>query len=723
VWSVETKLPTETLVQCANIVDLLDEDEARWLGAQCCERFKQDKDSRAEWERRMGRAMELALQVAQKKTFPWENAANVKFPLITIAALQFHSRAYPALIDGPLPVAAKSVVPGDKEAEARALRIQAHMSYQILEEMLDWEEETDKGLLIQAIMGCVFKKTWFDPVLGINRSICVNPRDLYINYWATSIEDAQRITHVIYLSRNGVKEQQLLGNYAEFTNGTEQPAHPSLRDGNGVDKRQGTNPPPVDSDTPYEILEQCLFLDLDGDDYREPYVATVRHDTKQLLRLAPLYTRRDITWTSPPANSRVKPRILRIAPCGLYTKYTFIPSPDGGIYDLGLGALLGPVSEVIDSAINQMLDAGTLATAGGGFLGKGARMKKGDIHISPGKWVTLDCLGSEMKDNVIPLPVPQPSEALYKLITLLIEYAQNLVGATDALLGNNPGQNTPAATQTSMVEQGMTTFNGIYKRTHKGMGREFRKLYRLNTNFLADGRTKFYDTKGSSAEIFGADYTSQGLNLVRPAANPFYMSPMQRLQQATAIEQAAHSGPGWDIYEADMNFLRALKVEEPTRFRIDPQLLLDAQKSGDMSKVPAGAQPMPNPQMIVAQSKQGMVQVKQQELQLKAKMQEAELQMEAAKLQYEIALLSAQAANQMAQAKGVDQGHAIALLEAQIGAKNAHLDHILKSIEVVHSMIQTQAEGEENDAQREHERSMASMEAKRGNQASAGSRA
>src|SRR6266404_5113860 len=57
--------------------------------------------------------------------------------------------------------------------------------------------------------------------------------------------------------------------------------------------------------------------------------------------------------------------------------------------------LLGPINEVIDAALNQLLDAGTLANAGGGFLGKGAKMKKGDIHVSPGKWVTLDSLAAK----------------------------------------------------------------------------------------------------------------------------------------------------------------------------------------------------------------------------------------------------------------------------------------------------------------------------------------
>lgn len=713
----ETHISIEEILRSKNLVDKLDEQECRSLGMWVCEKYKQDKDSRSAWEERMKKAMEMALQISDRKTFPWEGAANVKLPLIATAALQYQSRVYPALIDGPSPVAVKPAVVGDKPAEDRAKRIQAHMSYQVLDEMGDWEEETDKGFLIQAIMGCVFKKTWFDPARGINRSICVSPANLVINYWATSVEDSQRVTHVLYMSHNAVRELQMIGVYSEFDSGYAITSNPTLLDYQGKDKRTGMNTPPTDRDTPYEILEMCLYLDLDGDNYREPYMVTVRHDTNQVLRVSPLFTRLDISWTSGKS-----PRILRIAPCGLYTKYTFIPSPDGGIYDLGLGALLGPVSEVIDSSINQMLDAGTLANAGGGFLGKGAKMKKGDIHQSPGKWTTLDCVGAALRDNVISLPVPQPSEALFGLVKLLIEWGQNLIGATDALLGNNPGQNTPATTMQTMVEQGMKTFNGIYKRTHKAMGREFRKLFRLNVNFLADGQTKFLDNLANSASIFSADYKTDGINLIRPSANPFYMSDMQRMQQAQAIMQTAMTAPYGDKYQAILYFYEAWKVENPSRFVVDPALIMadqQAQQQGKplSGKVPPGATPQQAPQMLVAQAKQQANQIKQKEIEGNLQMKQAELEMKKAKLQYEIALLSAQAAQAMAQAKGVDVGHQIALMEAQIAAKKNHLDHIIDTMGVHQGVLDSLIGAADADAQRGHERTMATVAGQRGDEA------
>jgi chaperonin GroES len=715
-------LAIDYIITSPNLLPRLTEAERRALGHQVCEDFKRDQDSRREWERRMQKAMDMALQIVEKKTFPWENAANVKLPLITVAAIQYQSRIYPAMLNGSQPVKAKPISL-DKEAKDRAKRIGAHMSYQLLEGMVDWEEEQDKAYMIQAIMGCVFKKTWHDPARGVNRSIAVNPRDLYINYWATSIEEAPRATHLLYLSHNTCRENQILGVFDEFlTEYHEQPKH---RDGNGVDNRQGTNPPPVDHSTPYECYEQTLYLDLDDDGYAEPYVCTVRADTRQPLRLAPLFTRKDITYERVPTGIKRPARILRIEPCSMYTCYPFIPSPDGGVYHLGLGSLLGPLSHIVDSAINQMLDAGTLANAGGGFLGKNAKLKKGDIHISPGKWVQLDCPGAQMKDAIMPAPVPQPSEALFKLVTLLIEWGQNIVGATDAMLGGNPGQNTPAMTQQSMIEQGMATFNGIYKRTYKSFTREMQKLYRLNTNFLTEGKTTFYTMKDQSVDIFAADYSSEGAQWIRPGANPRYMSDQQRLMQAANIFNASGSRPGWDRYQADLNMLEAWHVEEPERFVVDPELLLAAQQDPEkMKQIPAGARPSPNPVMIQAQAKQAVAQAKTDEVKLKqAEMQKKfeqeaqQFQLEVEKTRAEIAELSARAASEMAQANGVQTGHQIALLEAEIGAKNAHLDRVLKIADMHQKVVGQTLDLANASADRSHERSMADMEAARRNAA------
>ena len=88
----------EQLLKSPNIAAEMTDEELSSIGIQLMDDINMDLTSRMEWEERNEKANKLALQVVEKKTFPWPGASNVKFPLITIAAMQYHSRAYAAVI-------------------------------------------------------------------------------------------------------------------------------------------------------------------------------------------------------------------------------------------------------------------------------------------------------------------------------------------------------------------------------------------------------------------------------------------------------------------------------------------------------------------------------------------------------------------------------------------------------------------------------------------------
>jgi chaperonin GroES len=204
----DIKLDLDTILGADNLAEELTEDELECIGHDVCDGYDVDMESRGEWEDNVDEWTRLALQVAETKTFPWPNAANVKYPLITTAALQFSARAYPALIPGTNVVRGR-VVGFDPEGQKleRAVRVGKHMSYQLLEQMDDWEEEMDRLLFALPIVGCMFKKTYYDAIKRTNTSEIVYPKELVVNYWAKTLEEAERVTHVLKLSENDVHER------------------------------------------------------------------------------------------------------------------------------------------------------------------------------------------------------------------------------------------------------------------------------------------------------------------------------------------------------------------------------------------------------------------------------------------------------------------------------------------------------------------------------------
>ncbi len=664
-------LELNKLVKSHNIAEMLSEDELKNLGAQIVKNFEVDLNSRSEWEKRNEEAMKLALQIKEAKSFPWAGASNVKFPLITIAALQYHARTYPVMMGSDTPVKCK-VVGSDPDGQKadRASRVENHMSFQILEQDEAWESEFDKVLISQPILGSAFKKTYFDPIKGHNISEYVLAKDFVVNYWAKSIETAPRLTHVLYMSKNEVYERVARGLWLEMHN--EQPGE-KVSSGlkNVQDKSQGLQEPmPQDSSNPYEILEHHCFYDFDGDGYEEPYIVYVRRDTKQILRIVARFFKENIKYSK-------SGKVLSIQAEQYFIKFPFIPSPDGGFYDLGFGVLLGPLNESINTLLNQLIDAGTMANTAGGFLSRGIKLRGGNYSFAPLEWKHVETTGDDLRKGIMPLPVREPSTVLFQLLDLLINYGERIGISVDILAGQNPGQNTPAETSRTMAEQGMKIFSGIFKRTYRSLRDEFRLLYRLNQLYITEN-VEYTDSRDNHGKILKEDYLGDPY-AIRPSADPNIVSDSQRIMQAEAVAARSVAVPGYNRYQVEKMYLKAIKVNNIDQVYPDPQ-------------GPNAVPPMPNPRVQIEQIKS---QTKMQETQLKLRMEALKLQEEASVNQAKVQNLQAQAVKLLAEAQGVDTGHQIALLEAQIGAAKAQQEGVLKHIDLLIKMADAMKPEEE----------------------------
>ena len=648
----------EDLIVCPNIAELLHEDDLYKIGHDVHEEFTADLLSRSAWEKRTEESMKLALQVAEAKSFPWPNASNVKFPLITIAALQYHARAYPVLISGDTPVHCR-VIGDDPDGmkERRAERIENHMSYQILEVAEDWEEDTDRVLITQPIVGCAFKKTYYHPTKRRPQSDYILARDLVVNYWTKSLDQAPRVTHIQYMTKNEIYERVARGLFCEMQDVTavtipQSNLQLTQNKAQGMEAPQSTDP-----STPYEILETHKFIDFDGDGYAEPYIVWVRRDTKQVLRIVARYFEQSI-------ERNLKGKILGIKAEQYFTKFPFIPSPDGGFYDLGFGVLLGPLNQSIDTLINQMIDAGTMANTAGGFLSRGIKMRGGNYNFAPLEWKHVDSTGDDLRKGIVPLPVREPSQVLFTLLGMLINYGERIGGSVDILVGQNPGQNTAAETTRTMAEQGMKIFSGIFKRTYRSLKQEFRKLYRLNQLYLED-EVDFQSDKGEF-NISADDYNGP-VSDISPSADPNIISDSQKMQQAQAILQLATTTPGVNIRQAQIMYAKAWKVAELESLLPDP-------------KGPNAIKPAVPEKLQVEQMKS---QIKQADQQLQMKLGVLKL-MDTAKLnEAKIHKLEAEALLALETAGGVRTGQEIQLINSQIAAMKAKNEGIMSSVELM----------------------------------------
>lgn len=628
-------------IQSPNLVDRFSERDLAAISEFCWEGYKKDLFSRDTWFRRTEAAMNLAMQVTETKSFPWPNASNIVFPLVTIAALQFHARAYPAIVQGTDVVRCRVAGGAAPEDQARAERVGKYMSYQVLEEDGAWEEQHDRMLLNLSIVGCNFKKSYYDPSLRHNVSQLVLARDLVVDYYARDISAARRKTHVVRLYRNEIYERSMTGLYRNVTEEAwfKQAAQTILEE-SGEEKRSGQTPPNTDWSAPYRGLEQHCWLDLDGDGYEEPYIVLFEESSRAILRIVSRVDRLEDIDRTPGG------RIACIRAAEYFTKYGFIPAPDGGIYDIGFGILLGPLNESVNSIINQLVDAGTLSNTAGGFLGRGAKIRGGVYTFEPMEWKRLDSTGDDIKKNIFPLPVREPSNVLFQLLGLLIEYTNRISGATEMLAGENPGQNTKVGTTEAMVEQGLKIYGAIFKRVWRSMKEEFKKLYVLNAIFLPIRKTAF-----TGVTVLREDFLDNPDHIV-PYADPNVVSDTMRVRQAELIANRAWSLPGYNKAAAEMNLLRAMRVEGPEQYF-----------TGEMP------QPQPSEKLQVEQEK-----TRREELKLRheKEMFIFEIQEMHNLNEAKISQLEAHATKLLAEAKGVDVQDQINAINATVTALKEH---------------------------------------------------
>ena len=604
------------LVETVNIAENLDPEVLQEIVTQCAEGYLQDKTSRKEWEDELEAWTNLASQVREEKSFPWRNAANIKYPVLSTAAMQFAARAYPTLIPSNGDIVKIAVIGEDPtgQKELRARRVGMYMSYQMLKEIEDWEESMDQLLLTLPIVGTMFRKTYFDIIEKKVRSELIHPRDLVVDYYAKSLKTAERISHRLPLTKRVVDGLIRSGVYLKDT---------ELGDPVQEDTKKA---PPNDETTPYEIIEQQTYYDIHNDGVLIPVVVTFELYSRSCLRIAAAFEEDD--------QIMVDGEVARINPIQYYTKFQFIPHPDGCFYGIGFGSLLGPLNEAINSIVNQLVDAGTLANLQAGFLGKGLRLKAGDTGFKPGEWKMAQAPGDDLRKQIVPLPSKEPSNVLFELMNALVSSTKELASVAEIFVGKMPGQNTPATTTMASIEQGMKVFTAVYKRIYRALAEEFKKIYRLNGHYL----DPYKYSKVLDMEINPEDFSEEDYDVI-PAADPNAASEQQRLQKAQALLELLNTGL-LDPIEVVRRVLIA--QDQPN---IDKLFTAQVRETG------APPPPQPDPKLLAMEAKskndQQMMSMKKSEIEHKMAMeqqsQQAKIAMEGAKAHQDLQITMAKA--------------------------------------------------------------------------------
>ena len=520
--------------QTANLADGLSEAKLLRIAQMVSSGYQTDKSSRADWESLADRSLELAKMKFEEKTTPWKGASNVKYPIIARAAIQFAANATGEIVNKDRAV--ETVVLGkdpDGSKAAKADRISDFMNYQLLVKNTKWMDSMDRTIQLMAVVGTVFRKVYFDPVTGDNCSELCLHNEIIVNNNITSLGNARRITHIMKMHSNNIVENIRAGTFSEIDDDL---LHIDSDD---------------DGSKIHTVLEQHCFIDLDEDGYEEPYIVTVLEDEQKILRIYPRYRFEDVVFNE-------KEEVRYIKPCQYFIDYHCIPSCDGSYYSIGFGALLHTLNETINTGINQLIDAGTLANTQTGFMSKGLNMKSGAFKMTPGTMHKVEAqIDGDIGRNIFMMQFKEPSAVLFQLMGLLDQVAKELSTTTDIMTGNQLAQNAPATSVMSLIERGMKVYSSIQKRLFRALTNEYRLWYELNRKYLDPA--EYANVLDDPDAILARDFEERTID-VKTIADPEIASDAMRLAQVQFLLQFANA-PGINTAEIYKRAFAAAKIK------------------------------------------------------------------------------------------------------------------------------------------------------------------
>jgi len=543
----------------SNLAEVVDEDVLNMLGSELYQDIQSYKDSRADWEKAYTQGLDLLGFKYEQRTEPFQGASSATHPVLAEAVTQFQALAYKELLPAGGPVRTQVIGLDTPEIQNQADRVAEFMNYQITDVMKEYEPEFDQMLFYLPLSGSTFKKVYYDELLGRAVSKFIQAQDIIVPYSAASLDDADAVVHVIRMSENELRKQQVSGFYRDI----ELIASDELtQDDNIRSKEKQLEGVTMSGQTEgiFTLLECHVNLDLEGFEdlnpkdgeptgIKLPYIVTIEEASREVLSIRRNYNQAD------PLKRKIN----------YFVHFKFLPG--FGFYGNGLIQMIGGLSRTATQALRQLLDAGTLSNLPAGFKQRGIRIRDDAQSIQPGEFRDVDAPGGNLRDAFMTLPYKEPSQTLLALMGVVVQAGQRFASIADMQVGDG-NQQAAVGTTVALLERGSRVMSAIHKRVYASMKEEFKLLANVFKLYLPPEYP--YDVVGGQRQIKQADFDDK-VDII-PVADPNIFSQTQRISLAQTELQLAMSNPQiHDMYQVYRTMYAALGIKDIDRILLKPE--------------------------------------------------------------------------------------------------------------------------------------------------------
>ena len=571
---ISEQKPTE---HTSNLADFLPETDLSLLSSDLVNLYESDKDSRKDWEDTYIKGLDMLGFKYENRTQPFEGASGVVHPLLAESVTQFQAQAYKELLPASGPVNCQIIGEITPEIEDQSSRVKEFMNYELMNVMKEYDPDMDQLLFYLPLAGSAFKKVYYDGQLERAVAKFVSGEDLVVDYFATDIETAQRITHCIKMSGNDLRKNQVSGFYSdvEVKSGEVDPSEVREK----INELEGNTPSYGTDNEEHLLLEMHVDLDLPGFEdpsgIKLPYIVTIDKYSQAILSIKRNWDEED--------KKRNKKQY--------FVHFKFLPGL--GFYGFGLIHMLGGLSRTATSVLRQLIDAGTLANLPAGFKARGMRIRDNDEPIQPGEFRDVDVSGASIRESLLPLPFKEPSATLFQLLGFAVDAGKSFSAIADMKMGEGNEQN-PVGTTLAILERGTKVMSAIHKRMHYAQKIEFNLLANVFQSYLPPEYP--YMVKGGDRMIKQTDFDDR-VDII-PISDPNIFSMSQRIMLAQQQLQLAQANPQLhNVREAYRRMYMAMGVDNVDAIlKPDPNMPTPMSPAMENATAMRGEQPKAFPQ-------------------------------------------------------------------------------------------------------------------------------
>jgi len=581
-----------------NLARKIDSSALGAIGSELARLIRQDNESRQEWLQQyvtglelLGTKIERPQSNATDGSTAVEGQSTVRSPLLLESVVRFQANARGELLPADGPVRVRNDGLGSLVADIEMQALETDMNHYLTVTAVEYYPDTERMHFSLGFGGTAFKKVYHCPIRRRPVSEFERGATKPKGKAETTLENAQRVTHVIRMSPSTVKRMQLLGVYRNISLSMTQPPEMNVVD-EKIQMMQGIKPNTTTSidNEDREIYECYCELDLPGYEHEDddgptglklPYRVTMDKVSHEVLEIRRWWRKED-------------PNYLRK---GVFVNYTFIPG--FGFYGLGLLHLVGNTAMALTAGWRLCIDNGMFANFPGFIYAKQAgRQLTNEFRVPPGGGVPIETGGQPIQNVISQLPYRGVDGAFMQLLENVEQGGQRLAGTAELQVGDGNTE-APVGTTIALIEQATKVLSAVHKRMHQAQSREFQLLKEL----FKEDPTSFWKDNKFPAHTWTEDTLVSALENVNfvPVADPNTPSQSARIQKAMALKQMQTANPA--LYNAkaiDERILNMLGIEDAQSLFAPP------------------APPAPDPRMITAQAKMVDAQSKQEEVKVRA---------------------------------------------------------------------------------------------------------